>query len=322
MTPETISPEMYNAMIYAFGTGIFVGVMAAGFGFGLCQSLGHVIGEGLLTLGRWMKRRVFGGAVLSIVLLSTTTAHAQGIVRNDPGYGSHDSGLPTNTATFADLIGTGATIFFGGGGEVPVRDATTRSQTTITAIKTAAILVDALLQALTGGGPENETVGRMTGDFSEIAQDSYAITYGNDVNGALWNDTIGTMDHVFPDGGWVRNMVDRQKRAIKTQQRTTEILHRRFLDLPADVARKKELYDSVIGCQGRNCAIQASGAVAADANQEALVTQQILMAGFNAQNVANAYAMNEETAREAEARWFMDNGGRDVAFPEFVDRGL
>ena len=256
-------------------------------------------------------------------LVTVTPCYAQGIVRQqNGGYGQNQQGLTGDTTSLKDLIGTGAAIFFGGGGEIPVRDATTRSQTTITAIKTTAMLIDMLLQALTGGGPENQTVGQMTGDFSEIAQDGFAITYGNDVSGALWNDTIGTMDHVFPDGGWVRNMVDRQKRAIKTQQRLTEIFHRRFQDLPADVARKKELYDAVIGCAGRNCAIQASGTVAADANQEQLVTQQILMAGFNGIHVANAYAMNEETAREAEARWFMDNGGREVAFPEFTDRGL
>ena len=233
------------------------------------------------------------------------------------GGGGGDIGSIVNGAVNSAFAG-----FFGGGGEVPVRDATTRSQTTITAIKTTAMLIDMLLQALTGGGPENETVGPMTGDFSEIAQDGFALTYGNDPSGALWNDTIVSMDHVYPEGGWNRNMLNRQRRAIKTQQRNVEILYRRFQDLPADVARKKDLYDSVIGCQGRNCAIQASGAVAADANQEQLVTQQILMAGFNGIHVANAYAINEETAREAEARWFMDNGGKDVAFPEFVDRGL
>ena len=267
--------------------------------------------------------------VVTFTLLTITPSYGQGIVRQQTGgYGQNVQGLTGDTTSLADLARAGGLIFFGGG-EVPVRDQKTRVETALTALKTTLIYADAIIQALTGGGPENTTVGPMTGDFSEIAQDGFALTYGNDPSGALWNDTVVTMDHVFPEGGWNRNMLDRQRRAIKTQQRNAEILYRRFQDLPSDVSRKKELYDSVIGCEGRNCAIQALGTVAADTNQEQLVTQQILMAGFSQQGVFNAYVMNEQMARESQQYYFLSNGGtpeegggRVPPYPQFADVGL
>lgn len=265
-----------------------------------------------------MKKSVL---VVIFVLGSIGASHAQGgIVRQDNNYGSHVI-LPTNTASFKDLIGTGGGFFFGGfgDGEVPVRDATTRSQTTITAIKTAAMLVDMLIQALTGGGPSNESTGALIQEQAEYGQDG-SILYGH-YQPSTWMDAYKE-DIEFLHGDWMEEYSRRQHIRLTTQMDLMQLLKMRQDKFAEDSARIDEIKRSIDGCPGRLCAIQASGAAAAESAMQSLQEQQLMMTIANAQAAAVGGEVNEARQSAKQQEVFLTNKGQYRSQPQLVDVGL
>lgn len=209
---------------------------------------------------------------------------------------------------------------FGAGGEIPVIDNDNLAENTVTAIKTTAMLIDMLLQALNGGGPQNETTAALSTEISALSDDGYAHTYGSYDLGT-WNDAHA-ITHVYPEGGWVRNEEDRYKRSITTYRALQRMLQLRKEALPADQERAQGIYDAVIGCQGRNCAIQATGSAVSELVWQSHIQQQLEMASVNAQNVYYAHQINEDIARKAQERYFVSNADEPVQALPFSDVGL
>jgi len=209
--------------------------------------------------------------------------------------------------------------FFGGGAELPVRDETTRRETAMTAIKTTAMLVDMLLQALRGHAPTNTSTGTIIQEQAQIGQEE-SILYHN-YTPFKWDDTF-RVDAIYEHGDWMEEEQYRNQARMKTQEDLLQMLQIRQQQFGADDARISEIGDAIDACEGRNCLLQTAAKAQLEAAAQSLQTQQLLMEVANAQAVTTGGEVNEITQRAAQERAFLKNFDRPIPTPVFQDWGL
>jgi hypothetical protein len=253
-----------------------------------------------------------------LVMLWATAVAAQPVPVPVQGPGGGGSGDMRITGTMIGDIFSGIGSF-GGGGELPVRDAEVRSTTALELLKVILILQDALKQAVMGVTQSNE---RTAGVIA--AQAAYgepgSLLYGQ-YDPAQWDD-LYKEDTVFPHGGWLEEERARQHRRLSTQKDLMVLLKMRQDEFVHDAARIAGLKGGIDGSRGRNQAIQAAGAAQVEVAWQSLQHQQLEMTIANAQAVANGGQVNEQMAREAQERAFLRDYDRPVQRVQFQERGL
>jgi hypothetical protein len=301
--------EIYEGWKQGFGCGILFGL-----------SIGMVI----FSIPPWIhSRRIFRaiwvGVALGSPLLWASSSQAQ-IIREDPDYGEHEI-PPNNTATAAEIgqAVAGALFGYGGGGEIPVRDKKTRTETAITAAKVTLQLVDMLKQAILFRLPE----GGATGVYLEeqaAARYGEALTYGSGAS-EIWPETF-TYSEPYPHGDYLEADLEQRRRVLDTQRTMQLLIENRQHEFANEEHRINEAKALVNGAEGRNGVMVGHAQIAVETLESGRMEQQLLMTLVNQNAAEYSDRVNQEVKRESMERYFVDNGGKSVEFPEFVDRGL
>jgi len=213
-----------------------------------------------------------------------------------------------------------ATGFFSSMGELAVRDATTRAQTTIAAIKTTAMLVDMLKQAIGGHAPGNDSTGQLVWEQAQYSTNPLNILYGR-YTPENWI-TIYRENEPYRNGEWLTEYNVRQHARLTTQMDLMELLKMRQDAFGADDSRISDINAAIDECVGRNCLLQTSAKAQLEAAAQSLSTQQISMVIANSLIAGEGGRINEATHAKAQEQLFISNMDRELPWPEFIDRGL
>ena len=318
MEPAVIGEACFNSLAYAYHTGLLIGFMAGVLGIGLLEPMGEALGHALVGAGRWLwRKRKRVGAALVVTLFWAGDIQAQ-IIREDPDYGEHEI-PPNNTLSAKDIGNAVAFALFGGGTEIPVKDSKTRIETALTAVKATALLVDALLQAALFKLPQ----GGATGVYLEeqaAARYGEALTYGSGAS-EIWPEQF-TYDEVYPHGDYLEADLEQRRRVLDTQRTMQLLIENRQREFPEEEHRIQEAKALVNGAKGRNGVMVGQSQIAVETLESGRMQQQLLMTIANQLSVEHSDRVNQEVKEEAMARYFVDNGGKGVEFPEFIERGL
>jgi len=239
-----------------------------------------------------------------------------------PCYAQEDIGKVVN-----DAVSSAFGSFFGGSGELPVKESSLRRTEAAELLKIIAQLEDMLFNSQEGPSPGDDGTGPLIHEITELSEDGYAHGYGGDL-GSKWNDAHA-MTHVFPEGGWLRNEIDRGKRSVLTQRMVMEMLQARKEQWEENEQTLRDSTDAITSAEGRNATLKAIGGGIAVGNWQQQATQAVIMAGVNAQAVHYAQEENEKMAQTAQQYYFLSNGGtpeegggRVPSYPQFGDVGL
>ena len=251
------------------------------------------------------------------ILSLPVPGYSQIVREQNGGYGSSPPPQPTNTAT-AEQIGNAVAAALFGGGEIPVRDSTVRTKTTLSLIELLWQTSDMIIQALLGGGPDNESTGGLIAAQAEYGQ-SGSILYGQ-YSPDLWMDTYKE-DIVYRHGEWVEDETIRDHRRLTTAMDNMMLFKMRQDAFEQDLAHLDEVKDAIDGCAGRNCAIQAAGDATVSMAKHQLQTQQLLMTVGTL--LANQFGgeVNDVTQKRAQQRYAVTNGGVSPQLVQWVNRG-
>lgn len=247
-----------------------------------------------------------------------------------PSYGQAQPGenpFPYNGPSTGDIAGAVVSALFGGGGELPVKDAATRVSTAGTLAKMIIEIAQTLkiLQldewnSQGGGGVNDAETQALIFRIKQLAAQEYPILWDGDL-GAKFNDSMPGY-HPFPEGGWIRNEEDRFKRSLTTQREVMKILQERSKDWERTNALISESQTAITSAEGRNAILQAIGSGVSVTNWQLQALTAMTMAGVNSTAIANARKENEIMSERMQERYFMTNGGRSVPMPTFEDVGL
>jgi len=295
--PQIITDaQCLESVSMAYTTGICLGLLL---GLAIILMIIPFMGATIKALrigGRWLwlkRKRVFTASALVVIFLYTEKAEAQ--------------------------------WFFPCGGaicqaeELPVKDRKTREETAITALKTAAMLIDMLRQAVLG----HVNISHQTDVFLEqqaSARYGEALTYGSD-SSEVWPEQF-TFDDPYPNGDYLEADLEQRRRVLDTQRTMQLLSERRNHEFEVDREEINHLAEEMRDADGRNEIAKKQGLVGIAAIQQQQKTDQLLVTLINQGAVDYSDRVNQEVKRESQEREFANNFGREVPFPEFHELGL